>query len=276
MSAGREVLLQKLKLTEAERPIVAQIFSSKPEMIRGAVALVRELGFDGVDINMGCPDRAVMKQGAGSALIDTPDLAREIIRAAKEGAEGMPVSVKTRLGVKKDELERWLPVLLAEKPAAITIHCRTAKEMSKVPARWDRIAVAVKLRDSNYGSGTSIIGNGDVWSLEQGRKLAEETGADGIMIGRAAIGNPFVFSGKKPMTEELLNAMVEHAVLFEKIKMEEVSSATAADESSRDFAPIRKHLTKYCHGIRGAKELREKVLHAGNAEEVREIVKNFL
>jgi tRNA-dihydrouridine synthase B len=283
MSAGREVLLRKLKYTEAERPIVAQIFGAKPETIRGAAALIRELGFDGVDINMGCPDKTVMKQGAGAALIEKPELAREILRAAKEGAEAagnggqakeFPVSVKTRLGVKTDILDKWLPVLLEERPAAITIHCRTVAEMSKGVAHWNRIADAVfaahRRNEGGRSSFIRIIGNGDVGSIEEGRERAVAAGADGVMLGRAAIGNPFVFSGKKPTTEELLAAMVEHAELYERTN--EDSLPSGRETSFVRFEPIRKHLSKYCHGMRGAKELREKVLRAKSAEEVRKVV----
>lgn len=327
MSEGRERLMHKLKFSENERPIVAQIFGAKPENIRGAAELVAKLGFDGVDINMGCPDRAIMKQGAGAALIkllkwdiNSLGMAREIIRAAKEGvvaAAGggriaIPVSVKTRLGVKCDVLDEWLPELLAEKPAAIIIHCRTAKEMSEAPAHWERIADAVKMA---VGSGVVIVGNGDVRSADEGKLRAEETGADGIMIGRAAIGNPFVFSGHKPMRDELLSAMVEHAEIYEKIfcsndqtpsastpwsrtpgcekrasvasnaRLSEIAPAIYACpdtglrrkvKSVRSFEPVRKHLSKYCSGFRGAKGVREKILQAKNAAEVKTIVESVV
>ena len=127
---GRKKLLRDLEYSESERPIVAQFFTSNPENMKKAAELAVELGFDGIDINMGCPDKSVEKQKAGAALIKNPKLAREIIRAAKAGAGSLPVSVKTRLGYNKDELETWLPELLAEEPAVVTIHARTRKEMS--------------------------------------------------------------------------------------------------------------------------------------------------
>ena len=156
-----------------------------------ASALCLELGFDGVDINMGCPDRSIEKQGCGSAMIKNPELAAKIIQAAKRGAKsdqlgGIPVSVKTRLGYNRDQLEEWLPALLAERPAAITLHARTRKEMSKVPARWKRIARAVELRNEILGPdklATRIIGNGDALSLADARNKALATGADGVMLG---------------------------------------------------------------------------------------------
>src|SRR3990167_6023883 len=187
---GKEKLLKKLLYSEVERPIVAQLFTAVPERMEAAARLVADLGFDGIDINMGCPDRAVEKSGCGAALIKNPALARELIRAAKQGAasaqgpfrtrrvlngqkEPIPVSIKTRIGYNTDELDSWLPELLAESPVAITIHARTRKEMSDVPARWDTVARAVALRDS-LGSATLIVGNGDVKDIADARTKAAE------------------------------------------------------------------------------------------------------
>src|SRR5581483_8670967 len=152
---GYEHLIQDLAFTEAERPIVAQFFTSKPEMMKKAAELARELGFDGIDINMGCPDKSVEKQGAGAASIKNPKLAQEIILAAKQGAGNLPVSVKTRIGYNKNALETWLPALLETNPAVITIHARSRKEMSNVPARWEHIRRAVEIRNE-LGSQTLI------------------------------------------------------------------------------------------------------------------------
>ena len=157
---GLKALLPKLEYDgEQERPIVAQLFSASPEKIRQAAYLIADLGFDGVDINMGCPDRAVNKQGSGAALIKDPTLAKEILIAAKEGVAShhrpIPVSVKTRIGWNQDELETWLPELLSTNPAAITVHARTRKEMSLVPARWDRIACAVEIPNPSRRSAQS-------------------------------------------------------------------------------------------------------------------------
>ncbi|OGZ12137.1 MAG: hypothetical protein A2942_02600 [Candidatus Lloydbacteria bacterium RIFCSPLOWO2_01_FULL_50_20] len=184
-------LLRDLMYTEAERPIVAQIFGSKPDHFFQVAELIRELGFDGIDINMGCPDRNVEKQGGGAALIKSPELAQEIIRAAQEGGGGLPVSVKTRVGFNKSELETWIPKLLETKLAAITVHARTRKEMSKVPAQWGYVKEVVEMAK---GSGTLIVGNGDVRDVNDGRIKAAETGADGVMLGRAIFGNPWLFA----------------------------------------------------------------------------------
>jgi len=268
---GRKRLLKAFEYIEAERPVVAQIFGSNPEHIEKAVAMVRELGFDGVDLNMGCPDKTIEKQKAGAALIKTPELAKEIILAAKRGAGEMPVSVKTRIGYNKDELETWLPVLLSAEPALITVHARTRKEMSLVSARWERVKRAVEIRDEiqkDLKIKTLIAGNGDVTSREEAFKRVEETGADGVMIGRGVFGNPWFFNSeiKKenlPITEQL-KVMVEHTKFFEELC------------SYKSFAVMKKHYKAYCHGFDGAKELRVKLMEAENSREVEKLVDEFV
>jgi len=264
-------LNRNLKFTPKERPIVAQLFSANPEKIRKASALVAKLGFDGIDINMGCPDRKIEKGGAGAALMKNPKLAREIIRAAIEGAKGLPVSVKTRLGYNKDELETWLPEILSENVSAVTIHARTRKEMSGVPARWERVKEAVKIRDE-MKSRALILGNGDVNDLDEARQKVKETGADGVMLGRAIFGNPFLFSRgvlenpilRTPL-EKKLAIMVEHAKLFEKVF-----------GKKKNFAIMKKHFKAYASGFPMAKELRIELMATNNSKEVAKIVKDFL
>ncbi len=199
---GYDHLIKDLEFSDAERPIVAQFFTSKPEMMEKAARLAFELGFDGIDINMGCPDKSVEKQGAGAALIKNPKLAQELIIAAKKGAGGLPVSVKTRIGYNKNEIEIWLPALLETNPAVITIHARTRKEMSLVPARWEHVKRAVEIRDNFVDSNgkkseTLIFGNGDAYDLNNGKELVKETGCDGVMFGRAIFGNPWLFANAK-------------------------------------------------------------------------------
>lgn len=186
-------LMRDLQYTEAERPIVAQLFSSRPEMMAYAANLCKDLGFDGVDINMGCPDKSIEKQGSGAAMIKSPDVARDVIRAAQ--TSGLPVSVKTRIGYNAEQIDSWLPVLLAEKPAALTVHLRTRKEMSKVPAHWDLMPRVVALRDE-LSPETLIIGNGDVKDLADARAKAEASGCDGVMLGRGIFGTPWLFTGR--------------------------------------------------------------------------------
>lgn len=258
-SRGKEKLLPMLRFTDAERPIVAQLFSADPGKMREASALVAELGFDGVDINMGCPDKNIVKQGSGAALIRDPKRARELIRAAREGVEGkIPVSVKTRTGDKADEeLEEWVPELLAEEPAALTVHARTRADMSKVPARWETVRRAVALRDA-AGLRTLIIGNGDVPDVPAALARAEETGCDGIMIGRGMFGNPWVFrrDGYQPTMGEKLRVLAEHAALFEELF------------GVRKFDVMRKHFKAYVSGFEGAAELRTELMESKDSRDV--------
>src|ERR1019366_7597739 len=194
---GYEDLIKDLAFTQSERPIVAQFFTSSPAMMRKAASLARDLGFDGIDINMGCPDKNIEKRGAGAVLMKSPKLAQEIIRAAKEGAGSLPVSVKTRIGWDKDELGTLLPALLETEPALITIHARPRDELSLVPARWEHIKSAVKIRDE-MRSNSLIFGNGDVSSVADALHKANETGCDGVMVGRAIFGNPWLFAKPAP------------------------------------------------------------------------------
>ena len=278
---GREKLLIDLSYTEAERPIVAQLFSGNPKKMSEAAKLVRELGFDGLDINMGCPDRSIEKSGAGAVLMKNPKLAREIIRAAKMGAggvEGIPVSVKARIGYNKNELEAWLMELLAEEPAVVTVHARTRKEMSNVPARWEEVKRAVEIRN-RLNSQTFIFGNGDILDLADAREKARRTKCDGVMLGRAIFGNPYLFSNFPPAragqevenrTEEeaiarKLKVLVEHAKLYETVLGERKS-----------FAVMKKHFKAYAEGFEGAKDLRALLMGANDANEVKAIVAEYL
>lgn len=260
-------LLKDLEYIDEERPIVAQLFSGKSEMMKDASKLAKELGFDGIDINMGCPDRSIEKQGAGASLTKDPERAKELVLAAREGS-GLPVTVKTRLGYNNDDLENWLRELLSVNPDVITIHARTRKEMSKVPANWDRIKRAVEIRDE-LGSDTLIFGNGDVLSLEDAKEKTIATGCDGVMIGRAIFGNPWFFNkdvNKKDLSiEEILKVMVEHTYLFESLL------------SHKNFYIMKKHYKAYCNGFDGAKELRANLMdNAKSAQEVSDIVDQWL
>ena len=216
LSAGQKKLLIDLWYDTSEHPIVAQIFGAKPEQFEEAAALIAKLGFDGIDINMGCPDSGVEKSGAGAALIKNPKLAKEIIRATKKDAPKLPVSVKTRIGFSKPEIETWIPALLEENLAALTVHLRTRSEMSDVAAHWDLIPQIIALRDK-IAPQTLVLGNGDVDSLVMAREYVAKYGADGVMIGRGIFGNPWFFSDRTPDLRERLERMVAHAELFEKM-----------------------------------------------------------
>jgi nifR3 family TIM-barrel protein len=249
-------LMQDLRFASTEHPIVAQLFSAKPEMIEYASALVTELGFDGVDINMGCPDRSVEKQGAGARLMKDPVLARALIASARKGTQGkIPVSVKTRVGYNSVDLTAWLTELLSEEPDALIVHARTRKEMSLVPARWEHVRDAVVLRDS-MGVKTHIIGNGDICSREDAYAHAHEFGADGVMVGRGVFGNPWFFSGHVPTQEERLCALKDHCLLFEQYC------------GHKSFAVMKKHFKAYVHGFDGAGEVRSALMACDTAEQV--------
>ncbi len=265
LSAGREHLLYDLRYENEERPIVAQIFGGEPEHFYESAKLVVGLGYDGIDINMGCPDRTIEKQGAGASLMKDPKRAREIIKECKRGAGDVPVSIKTRIGYNKNELDTWLPEILAEDPAVVTIHARTRKEMSKVPVHWEEVTHAVEIRDK-IKSKTLIVGNGDVKDLRDGRRRAQESGADGVMIGRAVFGNPWLFVEPlhNPTAEEKLRIMVEHTKLFEKFC------------NYKNFAVMKKHYKAYVTGFDSAKELRIRFMAVKDSSEVESLVENFL
>ena len=274
---GFDHLIKDLAFTNEERPIIAQFFTSKPDMMKKAAELAVDLGFDGIDINMGCPDKGVEKQEAGAALIKNPKLAQEVILAAMEGAKkdgkNLPVSVKTRIGYNKNELETWLTAILETNPAVVTIHARTRKEMSLVPAMWEHVKRAVEIRDSfvdskGNKSETLIFGNGDVVDLEDAEKKVEETGCDGVMLGRAIFGNPWRFNKTKKREDvpipERLGILVEHTKLFEELL------------PHKSFAIMKKHYKAYVNGWDGAKELRIKLMEAQNAKEIEKIVEEYI
>ena len=272
-SPGKERLMIDLKYGENEHPIVAQIFGSKPENFETAARMLAGMDFDGIDINMGCPVKKVLNQNSCSALINTPELAKEIIAATKRGAGNLPVSVKTRIGFNKIEIEKWITALLEEDLAALTVHLRTVKEMSDVPAHWELMKQIVKIRD-DMGKNTLIIGNGDVISIEEAREKCERYGCDGVMLGRAIFGNPWLFNCQRDTLTELgvskclfdnLKVMVEHTKLFEKLLGKQ-----------KNFAIMKKHYKAYVNGWEGAKELRMKLMEAKNSREVEIIINEFL
>jgi nifR3 family TIM-barrel protein len=271
LSQGKEHALIDLWFTEAEHPIVAQIFGAKPEQFEEVAKLITKLGFDGIDINMGCPDRGVEKQGAGAALIKNPKLAKEIIQATKRGAGGLPVSVKTRIGYNKQEIDTWIPALLEENLAALTVHLRTRKEMSDVPAHWEVANHIVQLRDK-IAPQTLILGNGDIKTLDEAHAIVQKTSIDGVMIGRGIFGNPWVFLHYVPTVQEKLSRMVEHTKLFEQL----FKSNRTRNEQLKDFAIMRKHYKAYASGFEGAGELRVRLMEAENSETVQKIVAEFL
>lgn len=286
---SHDKIFSDLKFDKSQRPIMAQIFGSNLENVEKASQICAEMDFDGIDINMGCPDRSIEKQKCGAAMMKNPELAVEVIRAVKRGIEkagkNIPVTVKTRLGYNKDELENWLPILLAEKPGIITVHARTRKEMSLVPARWERVARAVEIRNEvqvnlPIEEQTLIFGNGDVLSVEDGLQKCFESGADGAMAGRGIFGNPWFFAdlenldiekleevnlNKKEISlENKLLALIEHSELFAKYI------------GHKNFAVMKKHFKAYIQGFEGAKELRTELMESENVGDVKRITEAWL
>ncbi len=269
-SKGIKVLKYDLLYSKKEKPIIVQLFSSNPVKMREASNLCARLGFDGIDINMGCPDRSIEKQGAGASMMKDMKKAGEIIEAVKDGIKDsgkkVSISVKTRIGYNENQINEWIPFLLSFDLDALTIHARTRKEMSLVPARWEHVKEVLEIRN-RMGVKTKIIGNGDVESIAHGKRLAKETGCDGVMIGRAVFGNPWIFSHseKIPTTKEKLKVLIEHTKLFEKLL-----------GKVKNFSIMKKHYKAYVNGFDGARELRVKLMETKNSKEVEKIIKEFL
>jgi tRNA-dihydrouridine synthase len=255
-------LVRDTAFTEAERPILLQIFSSNPDMIRYASKLAGERGYDGVDINMGCPDKSIEKQGAGAAMMKNPDLVPKIVEAAREGVReagrpDMSVSIKTRIGYNKEELDTWLPVVFRARPDAVTVHLRTRKEMSKVKAHWELAPRVVELRDT-YAPEVFVMGNGDVATREEAIEKATASGLDGVMIGRGIFGNPWVFAGRTIedlSREERLEALLLLSQYFGELT------------PKKSFHLLKKHVKAFITGFDGASEARHELLMAETEEQ---------
>jgi tRNA-dihydrouridine synthase len=306
---GQDTELADLHYGEIERPVIAQVFGTNPEAFYRTAHLIGELGFDGIDVNMGCPSKNI---GCGGAkLISTPDQALEILRRTRQGildwADGqaidrvglpdgivdmarrdsmkrygretaprraIPVSVKTRLGNQRVVIEDWIPALLSESPAAISLHGRTLTQQYRGEADWDAIARAAEIV---RGSETLLLGNGDIRSAETAVSRIRQTGVHGVLIGRAALGNPWIFTrcqvvrdavrtGATPPADpvvspgERLAVALEHAHLFE------------AYRGRQTFRVFRKYLAAYCRGFTGAAELRQRLVGVNTLQELESIL----
>jgi tRNA-dihydrouridine synthase len=318
---GPDRMLSSLLYHECERPAVAQLYGKDPDLFYQAAHIVCELGFDGLDINMGCPSKNVASSGSGAGLIRTPDVAHAILRAARQGvtdwANGqtlvdagikraraeligamnlsrasafvnprrmLPVSVKTRLGYDSVIVERWISHLLEEHPAAITVHGRTLEQMYRGEADWNAIARAVELAK---GTGTWLLGNGDLRSMQDVVARIRDTGVHGVLVGRGALGSPWFFQTKdvaralarchgdgkaEPVSSVLIEAdvakrfgvMIEHARQFETIF------------GVAHFPRMRKHLGWYCKGFPHAASLRASMVRASSALDVQRILEGYL
>ncbi|WP_413302723.1 tRNA-dihydrouridine synthase [Bacillus sp. 1P10SD] len=255
----------RLTFTEDEQPIVAHIWGDKPENFRQMSIGMAELGFKGLDINMGCPVPNVVQNGKGSGLIRRPEVAAELIQAAKAG--GLPVSVKTRLGYSDvDEWKVWLKHILEQDIANLSIHLRTRDEMSKVDAHWELIPEIKKLRDE-VAPDTLLTINGDIPDRQTGLKLAHQYGVDGVMIGRGIFHNPFAFE-KEPKahsSQELLDLLRLHMDLHDKYSHLEL----------RRFTALHRFFKIYVKGFPGAGELRNQLMNTKSTDEVRALLNTF-
>ncbi|HMA79499.1 MAG TPA: tRNA-dihydrouridine synthase [Candidatus Binatia bacterium] len=310
-------LLKDFAYTEIERPVVAQIYGRTPEFFYKVAHIVAALGFDGLDINMGCPAKKVAASGCGAALIRTPDLARDIVRASKRGIEDwcngqsldafdfsrqfieqihaanrrlnggdrsvekrlIPVSVKTRLGYDRVVIEEWLKTLLAERPAAVTLHGRTLEQGYKGEADWEAIGRAVEIAK---GSDTLILGNGDLQDLRDVDRRVRQAQVDGVLIGRGAQGYPWLFRDKEALKDALSRGVsfvpqAKPLALAEKFRVviEHCEHFETLNGRAR-FVAMRKHLTWYCRNFRGAAEMRAQMTRANSAAEVRACLAAFL
>lgn len=263
-SAGREAVLQKLKFADSETPLIAQLWGMKPENYETTTSELVEMGFSGVDLNMGCPVRNVVKLGACSALINNHELAKNLIDATKDGArDRIPVSVKTRVGFDKVDMG-WIEFLLHQNLSALTVHGRTSKEQSKVPNNWDLIGEIRRMRD-DIAPETLIIGNGDVLSRKEGEVLAKEHGLDGIMIGRGIFQDPYVFSANSlwedMKTEEKINLYKKHIELFEQ-----------EWGGEKNPAGLKRFAKVYISGFDGASELRGRLMDCDNTNKMLQVL----
>jgi tRNA-dihydrouridine synthase len=264
-SPGRDRLLKRIQFTDSERPLIAQIWGKHPENYLQTAKELVEMGFAGVDINMGCPIKNVVGNGCCSDLINNRGLALDIIKATQEGASGkIPVSVKTRLGFNEIDYT-WHEFLLQQNLSMLTIHGRTRKQMSAVPADWNAIQKVRELRD-RIAPETLLVGNGDVIDHAHGRTLAEKHELDGIMIGRGIFHDPFAFAETSPWAgytkAQRLALYDRHVKLF----------AETWTDSDRRIATLGKFCKIYVNGFDGAKEMREQLMAASSAGELRALL----
>ncbi len=267
---GCEKFKGELYFTENERPIVVQFFSANPDSMYRCAQLAQELDFDGIDINMGCPDRSVEKQGGGAALIKDPELAVKIIKETIRGAGKLPVSVKTRLGYNEIDHD-WPKRLLDTGIVALTIHGRTRKEMSKVPAHWDEIG---KVAEMAKTSRVLVIGNGDVTDMNDMCEKAKKYNLDGIMVGRGIFQNPWFFSGKEAGSpKERINLLIKHLENFQKLWGRDPVKSFHDRGTSKNFDVMKRFFKIYVNNWDGAKELRVKLMGTKNIVDALTVLK---
>lgn len=261
-SVGFDTTIHRFKHSNSQHPIVAQIWGTNPEHFKKSAQIAEEMGFDGVDINMGCPVKAVIKIGACSALINNRQLVKEIISATREGTKKIPISVKTRIGFKNIITEEWATFLLEQNIDALTIHGRTAKQMSDVPANWQEIAKVVKIKNT-VSPDTIIIGNGDVKNQQDIQLKHQEFGVDGVMIGRGIFNNPWIFEkdNKEHTWEDYKTVLLKHLEMY---------------DNTMHFDKLKKFFKMYVNNFEGSKDLRAKLMATKNIDQAKEILEKCI
>jgi len=260
---GQHSTRDRLAFAPDEQPIVAQIWGNKPEQFEIMSKGLAEMGFAGIDINMGCPDKSVVKNGSGSGLIRTPELACQLIASAK--SSGLPISVKTRIGdYKPDEWHNWIKLLLEQDLVNLTIHLRTRKEMTKVPAHYELIPEILALRDE-LAPQTLITINGDVRDRQHGLELARAYNIDGFMIGRGVFANPFAFETEPHSRSR------EELVALANLQLD-LHDRYSTELSPRKYDPLKRYFKIYFRGFPGASEIRDKLMHTKTTDEARAII----
>jgi len=315
--SGRLKALDSLRYSEVERPVIAQIYGKDPALFYQAAHVACELGFDGLDINMGCPSKNVASSGSGAGLIRTPNLALELMDSARKGildwgdgqsladlglkssalqaiaqlkaehpelSQGkkrspIPLSVKTRLGYDCNIINEWSDCLIQGRPEVIAIHGRTLSQMSRGQSDWEAIALATQRIQKH---GIIVLGNGDIQTLEEATARIQESGVNGVLIGRGALGNPWIFQGThqvrealstgtplklrtlEPSLEEKFQAMIKHAQCFEAI------------HGPERFVRMRKHLGWYCSSFPHAAAMRAHMVRTNGSRDVMDILHTYL
>lgn len=253
----------RLAFTADEHPMVAQIWGNQPDNFAQMAKGLAAMGYKGIDINFGCPDKSVVRQGSGSGTINNLELSSQLITAAKEG--GLPVSVKTRLGsANVDEWKIWLAHLLRQDIANLTIHLRTRKEMSKVPAHFELIPAIKRLRDE-IAPQTLLTINGDIRDRQHGQQLIDQYSVDGVMIGRGIFANPYAFetSPQQHSREELIDLLRLQLDLHDKYSIE---------LGERKYDPLKRFFKIYIREFEGASELRDKLMHTKTTDAARALL----
>lgn len=298
---GASQLLKDFLYDETQRPIIGQIYGTTPDFFRQTAIVLCRVGYDGIDINMGCPAKNVAHSGAGAALIKTPKLAQDIIRATQQGvrewqngateqhcpditpeiatqvkaihdqlseyytsSREIPVSVKTRVGYDQPVINEWIPTLLEMNVAAIGLHGRTLKQQYGGLASWELIGQAAEITRQ---SGVPILGNGDIKTLSDALEKVITYGVNGVLIGRVSMGNPFVFKPDSQLsTHDIFQIALEHAQLFER---------TFSHSPKYNFLPMRKHLGWYVHDVPNASQMRQAIYRTNSSSEFAEVMKSF-